>query len=246
MTALNWLARRQRWRSLVFVALVLPLAAVADADPTPPVPSGKLIVLPMNVEDVPPEYLADGTEILDVVLAEQLRRAGVDFVQLSLVDGIRRWAGAIEAIGGLVVDLDGISTESVERARRRLVTSLAQEFDAVGVVWPDVRERRGKANDGKLFWDGASRVIPGDYEARLVHTPAAGSSIRMRLFDSDGALVHDAHVALEVIHRFQVLDTDYSYRQRRIWYEYRVRSDLFEDEGLLREAIRASLPQGLR
>lgn len=244
---------RTRWALLLPGLLAAAVAAVpvraeTVSETALETASGRVwVLLPMNVEDVPPEYLADGTQILDTVMAEQLRRAGIPFVQLSLVDGIRRWARATDDIGGLVVDLDGVVDGSVEEARRHLVRALVREFDAAGVLWPDVRERRTQKAGAKLTWDGVSRRIPGRREVtRARPSPNLGSSIRVRVFDADARLVHDRHAGLEVIHTFVIVETEGLGFSRRFWYEFRVRTDLFEDRSLLADAVRSALPAELR
>jgi hypothetical protein len=230
---------------LAFLASLAAFGAAAGAEDRP------IVLLPLNVEEVPPEFLADGDEIMDALLARELRQRGLYFVQLSLVDGIRRWTNATTAIGGLVVNLEGVERESVERARRHMLVALVEEFDASAVVWPDLRVRRAKqevlgAQPGtRLEWDGVSRRIPG---ARLgFESPSRGSSLRVRVYDPDADLVHDVHQGLEVIDFLFVARREYHNRgyhyERTMWYDHRMRSDLFEDEELLEEAVAAALPE---
>ena len=194
------------------------------------------------MEDVPPEYLADGTEILDAVLAAELERREVVFVQLTLVEGLRRWIRATDAIGGLLIDIDGVKEESVQQAQRQLVDLLLEEFDAAGVIWPDVRERKARKKRRSLVWDRVVRRIPGVGAAEGFRSPRLGSSLRVRIFGSDAELVSDEYHGLEVIHRRQELRRETSDMMQSIWFAFPVRTDLFEDRKLLGRTAQRSLP----
>lgn len=234
-------------RRLASVASSLPLALtaapiLADTPATSVSAPRPVLLLPLNVEEVPPEYLADGTEIVDGVLAAALEQRGVSFVQPSLVEGIRFWSRAIAGIGGLVVDLDGVDEESVLLARDRLVRNLLAHFDARAIVWPDLLEREGQLRRKELSWDGTTRRLK---ETAGNNTATAGSSIRIRVYDAQAELVHEQYQGLELIHvyrrsRFRRVGDMYEY-----YYAYFVRTDLFENDALLQRAVRAALPEVL-
>jgi hypothetical protein len=198
--------------------------------PQPDVPGQKpWVLLPTNLEEVPPEYLADGTETLDSLLAAELTRRGLPFVQLTLVEGLRRWMLATRALE---------ETEDLEQARERMIQSLLEEFAADGVVWPDVILRFAIHKGRRLSWDGVSRTIPGGSRVRHVALLGVGSSLRVRLFGADAGLLFDAYGGLEAVNRFQEVRR----KGKRFWWEWPVRSDLFHDRSLLSGAIRELLP----
>ncbi len=213
------------------IVLATPAILAAADDPRP------WVLLPSNIEDVPREYLADGGEVVDAALAVRLESNGIHFVTLPLVEGLRRWTLSVKATAELLPDAESFSAEHFERAEREFASTLLREFNARGLIWPDIHERNATREGRFLVWDGVGRNLEGSSEKLRVSWPSKGSSLRVRILDSDGTIRTDRYRGIEPVHRFKLLERKMKGRFRHIWYEFPVRADLFSDAGLLDRVI---------
>lgn len=226
-------------RAARVLAALIAASGSAFGESAHPAP---VVLLPLNVEEVPPEFLSHGATAIHEALLREAEARGHDHVRLSLVDAIRRWTDSVAAIGGLRVGPTGVEAESIDLARRELVDRLLREFGASAVFWPDLVVRKGRRRWGNLEWDGVNRAIPGI--RRGWTSLNRGTSLRVRLFRRDGEIAYTEHYGLEVIDRTYAVKRASQHGWYRVRYVVVARSDLFEDAELIDEAVAGAVSQG--
>ncbi len=195
------------------------------------------VLLPLNIVRIPREYFAHGAEIMSELLAEDLRKRRVAFTQPRLIDEIRRWTRAVDEIGGLEFREKGFDPASVEKARQGFIAGLVEEYDARGVLWPDLLERKGRRKGGSLQWDGVKRVLSVGFGDAQYHAPSMGSSLRVRVYDAEGRELGTHLRGLEPVHEYYEVEKAFEGAYRYFSFAFRVRGDLFENRRLLRREI---------
>lgn len=191
----------------------------------------------MNFDRTPRPALAPGAERVGERIRDYLEQRGYEVVQPRMSTTLALWKECARRAGGIAAE-EGreVDDDRYEWARSELVRRILDQLPADGAVTGAVMARQARYGGRRLHWDGVSRLAPiyneSNFPILSLRGKDVGTSLRTTVFDREGRKIFERYVGLEPIHRYVA-------QQKRI---RRVeRTDLFQDDALLDDAISLSL-----
>ena len=199
----------------------------------------KLVIVPMNMDAPPPEYMVEGVESLEQQMRDELEQTGRIIERPALKD-VSKLRNKItqEKMAEHSVDPSKFTKAILLEIRQDIARRLSAQYGADAVVFSTVVLRKGKSFGRTAFWDGVSRKqileISGKYSQIFFRMSGActGTSLWLDIYDSNGKKIFENYGGLELVHRYEVID---------MMYRAIKRTDFFEDEMLLKDGISVAL-----
>jgi len=181
----------------------------------------RVLVLPTNFDDPPPNFLAAATERVTDEVEARVRASGRECERVSTSE-------ALDAGSTVVRGLDLGRSYEPATARPHLAAHLARLHDVDLVLLPEIVVRDAVSREGVFFWDGARDAYRKGIGADLSGSQVA-ISVRIQGFDRSGREVVRSYGGIEAVYRLEIY-ADGS-------YQVTLRDDLLENAGNLRQGV---------
>ena len=196
----------------------------------------------MNLAIALPTELEDGVEPVQEAVVAYVQQRGRRVDRLSLPEARDLWQHAIEAA-------KAAGPLRFETAATVFVKEAAAHHEFQALLLPSLVVQRALMRHRSVAWDGVQRRIRvvnrprepgGRNQNALVEGMAAGSlnanvstaSLHLLAFSRDGQLVFQGRGGIDILEEVDLKDTEKTLR-----FEINPRSDVFDDRGILLEAV---------